>query len=1040
MKYWKITRLTVALVALIMMALTAVAETPQIKFQRLDTRDGLSNSQVNCILKDSKGFVWLGTKYGLSRYDGYRFRVFHSSTKDTVSLLNDHVDNVYEDIDGYLWVQQETKYCVYDPKKERFIHDLSPWCKKVGMTNNVEKVFIDRDKNYWMKPWEGDLYYYNPRTGTKARFDVINNAFGVKGKQTVTSIASYGRSTLVMTNCGVLMSLIGEEKRVSWVSKHIKKVQPHEAVSRRIYVDRKGNYWVTSEGRCYVYDHRYKRWFDSLTDYLRCLGIGGMSSDVIIGDVQEDNLGRMWVATDHSGLFIIDYAKRELYNYNHDKSNESSVSDHNLLRLYRSLDNQMWIGTYTGGVNQVVLNKDNVKNVALGSINTVTEDKEGNYWLGTNDNGIIRYNPVTGERQSFTMASHGLSSDIIVTSRCASDGTLWFGTFGGGLIHYANGKFTAMRKGTLSDDNVWAVVESADKNIWIGTLGGGVQCIEKDGKISTYNQTNSHLSSNYVSSMQITPEGWIVVGTSNNYSLIDPKKCKVVNMKLDQDATRSSVVASACTQVLMDSRGLVWYCSSAGVNVLDNTTGVVTLLDQESGLSGNNVCSVIEDSRHNIWVVTEYGISYIQLTMSNGEWKYDIRNYNNRDGLQPGPYNQRSVCLTSDRHVLVGGSNGLDIIDPERLGSQKIVGYPVFSGFLLYGQQIEVGKEYDGHVILPEAINESRRVELKHNENQFTIQMASDQGLIKNRSQYVYRLDGFSDKWMKTEAGNPNISFTGLSSGKYTLVVKLLDDRNQMGVDESRLEIVVRPPFWATWWAYIIYAIVVAVLVRMWHHRETKKLRLEKLKMEKEEEMRKRREAKTAYDNISDELRLSFDNIFTKLDTLMSGENDERRYEQQQQVFDSVETLMTQISEMKPAESQKATPVVRQEKLLITPTITDVQIVSLDQKLVDAATKYVEDNLSNGDITVETMSEAMNMSRVHLYKRLTAITGMTPSEFIRDIRLRHAEQLILKSQLSVSEISYKVGFNNPRYFSKYFREKYGVIPSQYKGDNGVSPS
>ena len=304
MKYWKITRLTVALVALIMMALTAVAETPQIKFQRLDTRDGLSNSQVNCILKDSKGFVWLGTKYGLSRYDGYRFRVFHSSTKDTVSLINDYVDNVYEDIDGYLWVQQETKYCVYDPKKERFIHDLSPWCKKVGMTNNVEKVFIDRDKNYWMKPWEGDLYYYNPRTGTKARFDVINNAFGVKGKQTVTSIASYGRSTLVMTNCGVLMSLIGEEKRVSWVSKHIKKVQPHEAVSRRIYVDRKGNYWVTSEGRCYVYDHRYKRWFDSLTDYLRCLGIGGMSSDVIIGDVQEDNLGRMWVATDHSGLFL----------------------------------------------------------------------------------------------------------------------------------------------------------------------------------------------------------------------------------------------------------------------------------------------------------------------------------------------------------------------------------------------------------------------------------------------------------------------------------------------------------------------------------------------------------------------------------------------------------------------------------------------------------------------------------------------------------------------------------------------------------------
>ena len=88
--------------------------------------------------------------------------------------------------------------------------------------------------------------------------------------------------------------------------------------------------------------------------------------------------------------------------------------------------------------------------------------------------------------------------------------------------------------------------------------------------------------------------------------------------------------------------------------------------------------------------------------------------------------------------------------------------------------------------------------------------------------------------------------------------------------------------------------------------------------------------------------------------------------------------------------------------------------------------------MANGDITVETMSMALNMSRVHLYKRLLAITGQTPSEFIRDIRLRHAEKLILKSQLSVSEISYRVGFNNPRSFSKYFKEKYGVIPSQYK--------
>ena len=125
---------------------------------------------------------------------------------------------------------------------------------------------------------------------------------------------------------------------------------------------------------------------------------------------------------------------------------------------------------------------------------------------------------------------------------------------------------------------------------------------------------------------------------------------------------------------------------------------------------------------------------------------------------------------------------------------------------------------------------------LSYKENMFTIQMASDQGLINNRSQYVYRLEGFSDKWMKTEIGNPNISFAGLAPGTYKLVVKLLDDCNQIGAEESCMEIVINPPFWRTWWAYLIYIMLAGVLLWMLHRREVKKLRLEKIKMVAETE------------------------------------------------------------------------------------------------------------------------------------------------------------------------------------------------------------
>lgn len=120
------------------------------------------------------------------------------------------------------------------------------------------------------------------------------------------------------------------------------------------------------------------------------------------------------------------------------------------------------------------------------------------------------------------------------------------------------------------------------------------------------------------------------------------------------------------------------------------------------------------------------------------------------------------------------------------------------------------------------------------------------------------------------------------------------------------------------------------------------------------------------------------------------------------------------------------------EQTKLDPQVKQIEITSLDEKLVQDATAYVEDNINNPDLSVETLSEAMNMSRVHLYKKLLQLTGSTPSEFIRLIRLRRAEQLLRQSQLSVAEVSYMVGFNNPRYFSKYFKDLYGMMPSQYK--------
>ena len=127
---------------------------------------------------------------------------------------------------------------------------------------------------------------------------------------------------------------------------------------------------------------------------------------------------------------------------------------------------------------------------------------------------------------------------------------------------------------------------------------------------------------------------------------------------------------------------------------------------------------------------------------------------------------------------------------------------------------------------------------------------------------------------------------------------------------------------------------------------------------------------------------------------------------------------------------------VAPQHTLIDPAPSQIEITSMDEKLIDHAVKYVEDNIARSDLSVEELSQALGMSRVHLYKKLVNITGKTPIEFIRVIRLKRAAQLLRQSQQNVSEVAYQVGFNNPKYFSKYFKEEFGVLPSNYMDDNG----
>ena len=1018
-------RIVISFLLLTFSTLTIKANSlSELKFRRIDTRNGLSNSQANCVLKDSRGYVWIGTQYGLNRFDGFRVRSFYSKTSANKSLRFDFYDDLYEALDGKIWIKQGVNYCIFDPSTEVFDYDLASWMNQRGIPGNPQYIYIDSRKNIWIKPYENGFYCHNPHTGKTFQYDLDFKKLGIKEGALVSSMSSVGKSGVAIFNTGDIVCLNSMTGKIDWVSHYVSR-NNNRAQNFKIWLSPKGDYWVVSTDGIWIYRQDRKKWYNSFSTMIKEDGLTGCPENMSYWDVHFVGNKEVWLATDHDGLVILDYATRTTKQFLYERDDRNTIPSNTVIRICSVNDGSVWICGMQGGVSQCVRTPSIFDNYPFGVVNCITEDLHGNLWFGTNDKGLLCYDPATKRKVEYTVANSGLLSDVMVCLLGASDGSVWAGTYNGGLSRIVDGKVTTMMPSPngLSNKNIWGLAEDNAGNEWIGTLGSGIQRYDPQRhNFITFTSHNKNVSNDYISSMQMSSNGWVVAGTSDFYSVIDPKINKVVNMTIASDSVRGFIPASASTQVYMDTRGLVWYASPSGLVVVDTETGNTFLLDEKDGLEGSTICSVIEDLNNDIWVATEFGLSHIMVKNKDGERAFDIHSYSQQDGLLPGPHNRRSMCLMRNGTILLGGANGVDIISPDKLRTNVKRGQPVFSGLMLFDKEIGIGTEYEGRVILKESLDKSRRLVLHSGERQFTIQMGTNQGIADNNVQFSYRLEGFSDNWITTNPNDPNISFTGLPAGTYTLVVKISGDDAEKAA-ESRLEIIIEPPFYATWWAYVIYVLIVLLLIRLWMRTEQKKLQFERKKMEKEHARQQSNLKYEVYTCVSDEMRRPFDKAFLQLEDLLRNETDETKYSKLAELRDNLDSIFMKTTEY--VEN-------KEKKELIVPKITETEITSLDQQLVDKATAYVETNISNCDISVETMSEALNMSRVHLYKRLTAITGQTPSEFIRDIRLRHAERLLRLSQLSVSEVSYKVGINNPRYFSKYFKDKYGMLPSQYK--------
>ena len=824
---------------------------PDMKFKRLDTREGLSNSQVNCTFRDSRGFMWFGTSYGLNRYDGYRMKSFYSNMRDTTTMRDNYVALIMEAWDGKLWLAQSMNYSIYDPVTERFERSASRELEQYfGFNDGVERVFIDSKKNYWVKFYNKGFYCYNPKTKKKKSFKIGYGADEINPNYSFLMIADDGDQTIFVTNDGRLLCLNGEKGVKVWEDNWMHEHGAPENMDYRLSIDKFHNIWVVNEKYAFVRQHKEKRW-QSLVELLRQYQVEHVPEPLLIWDLKIDERGRIWCATDHEGLLVFDLRHHEMRQFRNNKFDESSISDNTLKNIYLDKEGLMWIGSYKNGVNMYKEGSKSMMNLELGDINAVCEDNYGNYWLGTNDRGIVVYSPKTGETLAhYTAANSPMFGNIMVGAYRASDGSLWFGGYNSGLTrcipHNGNGEATVINyrhtgvPDGLATDNVWSITEDHWHRIWIGTLGAGIQRLDlRTGKFRTWDNKNTQLSDNYMTSASWIKKGWLMVGTSYYYCFVNPLTGELASRVIPEDP-HVSVQPGSTTCVMEDSRGLIWHGSTSGVLVYDQKRKTVRLLDMQNGLFGSNVCSITEDTNHAMWVVTDHGVSkVIPALQDDGTWHFSVSSYNNRDGLMQGAYNQRSTCLTHDSLLLIGGQSGLDVINPKALSDVKQKERPIFSGLQLFDVDVAVGQEVDGRVILEEALDVCRELTLRFND-QFTIQLGSDAGIVNNGKRFVYMLEGFNDNWVRTSELNPNITYNSLRAGSYTLRVRMLNDDGTFGEEESTLEITIRPSLWRTRWMILLYMLLIAAAAFAWRkwfirHQE-KRMQVETMRRELEKQ------------------------------------------------------------------------------------------------------------------------------------------------------------------------------------------------------------
>lgn len=877
-------RIALLLFSVFLLLFPAKAE--KISFTHLTMQNGLSHNQINCIVKDDEGFVWLSTAWGLNRFDGYNFRVFAEHEGDSTALVHNYVMGLQTLGNGRLLVESLGGYQIFDSHTEKFVK-VSKLFAAAGGEGLIERIYVDRKHQMWITLLgQGAVCHCLAPDGRQLRSYDLRAAAGSRDVK-ITAMAHDCNCMAVVFSNGAMVRF-DPEKGAAEVQR-ICSMLP--AGQHHLVVDSQGNYWVwrDNEPDLWLRESGSGRWICCTSAADSFLRIPTKQ----ITSLAEDKEGRIWIATNHGGVGVIDLSKRSTTLLAQDRQNERTLLSNSVNNVYVDNDGVVWLGYYKSGVSIFdesifKFEKDVLPQLGVDftpDINTIEEGRDGTLWLGTNGNGLVHLDQRTGRAQLFRYSPtdpFSLPSDIVVTVFAASDGNVWIGTFLGGLARYDGKRFYRYKDCTdvspaMAGDNIWAIAEDNNHNLWIGSLEHGLAKLNLlTGEEEVYNVENGRLTSDHIMSIDITDDQRILLGTSNGAAVITPPSMKAQLLCADDSKPCYDGYVS---EIFEDSRGLVWIGTRRGLFVIDVHNHRQHSLSIENGLENEVVSAIAEDDSHNVWITTAQGVSKISVEINPryGETSFAVSNYTEPDGILTMGYNIHAIEKTSHGRIYMGGCYGLNSFVPGQMKYNTQVPEVHFVGLDVFGQKVEIGSQQDGANILPQAMQYMRELQLTHEHNMFRIYFSTLSYVLPQKVQFSYCLEGFSNQWFTTN--EPYANFTNLAPGNYTLRVRATNCDGVSSEQVSSLAIIILPPWWQTAWAYAAYVVILAAAIAygIWllRRKERDRFRMQQIEVEIERQRELDLAKQKFFTNVSHELRTPLSLIITPLETLMEKSTSE---------------------------------------------------------------------------------------------------------------------------------------------------------------------